>query len=114
MNYDLIGKRIQDLRPRRRMSQATLAELTKMSVNYIGYLENANRHPTLDTFVKLADILNTTVDYFLIGNQKHDTAQYDHEISAIIDDCNVYERHVMLLVLQATKTGMIESRHMLD
>ena len=96
------------------MSQATLAELTKISVNPIGYLENANRRPTLETLVKLADILDTTVDYFLIDNQNHDTAQYYNEISAIIGDCTGYERHVMFLVLRATKAGMMESRHMLE
>ena len=114
MNYDLIGKRIQELRTRKHMSQATLAELTKLSVNHIGYLENANRHPTLETLIKLADVLDTTVDYFLIGNQTHDTALYHSEFSAIVGDCSAYERHVILLVLRAVKAGMIESRHMLD
>ena len=39
VNYERIGKRIQELRKLKKMSQADLAEHTGMSVSYISHIE---------------------------------------------------------------------------
>lgn len=61
----LIGKRLKDLRLKKGLSQQELGDLlgvTKVSV--CGY-ENGTRTPSLETFILIAQIFNTTTDYLL-------------------------------------------------
>ena len=47
VNYERIGKRIQELRKLKKMSQADLAEHTGMSVSYISHIETGIKHASL-------------------------------------------------------------------
>ena len=61
----MVGKRLKELRMQKGLSQQKLGDMigvTKVSI--CGY-ENGTRVPTIDNLVKLADNLNTTVDYLL-------------------------------------------------
>lgn len=61
----VIGSRIKEERIKRKMSQQQLGDLlgvTKVSV--CGY-ESGTRTPTMETFLKLIDVLNLTPDYLL-------------------------------------------------
>ncbi len=61
----VVGNRIREERLKRKMSQQQLGDLlgvTKVSV--CGY-ESGTRTPTMETFLKLIDILNLSPDYIL-------------------------------------------------
>lgn len=61
----MIGKRVKELRIKKKLSQQELGNLigvTKVSV--CGY-ENGSRIPNLDKLIRLADVLETTTDYLL-------------------------------------------------
>lgn len=61
----VVGSRIKEERLKREMSQQQLGDLlgvTKVSV--CGY-ENGTRTPTMETFLKLIDILNIEPNYIL-------------------------------------------------
>lgn len=80
----VIGKRIKELRINKRISQQELGDkvdVTKVSIS--GY-EKGSRVPSLETFVKIADTLNTTTDYLLgrdVSVINEDTKQYVGAIS---------------------------------
>lgn len=105
VNYDLIGKHIQEMRQARGLTQADLAEICDLSVQYISYLENGNKHPGLETLLKLASALGTTVDALLLGNQPKDRLAYQREIKEILDDCDESERRYFLYALRQLKDG---------
>ena len=54
--------KIQEYRIKKNMSQQKLAELMKVKQNTISQWERGERAPTLDKAIKLADILETTVE----------------------------------------------------
>ncbi len=61
----MVGKRLKEIRMQKGLSQQALGNMigvTKVSI--CGY-ENGARVPTIDNLVKLADNLNTTIDYLL-------------------------------------------------
>ena len=63
--FMVVGNRIKEERIRRKMSQQQLGDLlgvTKVSV--CGY-ENGTRTPTMETFLRLIEVLETTPDYLL-------------------------------------------------
>ena len=64
VNYERIGKRIQELRKLKKMSQADLAEHTGMSVSYISHIETGIKHASLESVVRIANALGITVTRF--------------------------------------------------
>lgn len=61
----MIGKRVKELRIKRKLSQQELGDLigvTKVSI--CGY-ESGSRIPNLDKLIRLADVLETSTDYLL-------------------------------------------------
>lgn len=59
--YDYLGKRIKHLRESKNLTQEKLAELSGLSIDYIGKIEvNINR-PGLQGLIKIANALNVHI-----------------------------------------------------
>lgn len=109
INYERIGKRIQQLRRMKKMSQADLAEQTDMSVSYISHIETGIKKASLESVVRIANALGTTVDQLLNGNQTGNQHEYESELHTLIMDCNGYERTVIHDVAVAVKKSLREN-----
>ena len=64
-----------------------------------GMLEGA----TLECLVKLSNILGVTANTFLCGNQKDDLTECKLDFLEIIEDCDNYERQVILNTAKSIK-----------
>jgi len=62
-----LGKRIQELRKKQDMSQTELADNVKVSKSQIIRYEIKGSQPPADILNKIADVLNTSVDYLING-----------------------------------------------
>jgi len=76
INFGEIGKRISAKRREFGFTQETLAEMVDMSINQISNIEIYKSIPSVETILKLCEVLKTTPDYFLLGIDR---------------DCNVSE-----------------------
>ena len=65
MNYDNIGKNIRSYRIKRKLRQEDLAEITDLSVTYIGMVERGEKIPALETFIKILNALEVSADIIL-------------------------------------------------
>ncbi len=65
MRFESIGKNIRAYRIHRRLRQEDLAELTGLSVTYIGMLERGEKIPALETFIKILNALEVSADMIL-------------------------------------------------
>ena len=65
MNYDSIGKNIRSYRIKRKLRQEDLAEITDLSVTYIGMGERGEKIPALETFIKILNALEVSADIIL-------------------------------------------------
>ena len=106
VNYERIGKRIQQLRKLKKMSQADLAEYTGMSVSYISHIETGRKKPSLESLVRIASALGITLDRILLGNQVADLKDYLPEIRNLMKDCSPYEKAVILDMVKSLKSSM--------
>ncbi len=70
LNYQHIGTRIKAERKRMRLSQAQLAELVDLSVQYISQIERGVRHLSLDVIANISVTLNAPVDMLLFGTYR--------------------------------------------
>ena len=67
MDLKNIGKNIQHARNEMGFTQAELAEISGFSVNHISRIETGSGTMSLDSLVAIANALNTTPDYLLLG-----------------------------------------------
>ncbi len=57
----LFGKRVKHLRRIKKLTQAQLAEITNLSVNYISQIETGQASPAFETVVRLANSLDVEI-----------------------------------------------------
>jgi len=68
---DTLGSRIKALRIAKGLSQRELGRLVGgFSRQAVGMWERDDREPDKDTLVRIAEVLNTTVGYLLLGRQE--------------------------------------------
>jgi transcriptional regulator with XRE-family HTH domain len=70
----LFPKRLQDLRNARDLSQEELAKKAKLQASAVSHFETGGRKPSFDNLRKLADALETTVDYLMGRTNSPDSA----------------------------------------
>jgi transcriptional regulator with XRE-family HTH domain len=80
-DYEKLGLRIRERRIELKLSQEKLAEMADISLAFIGQIERTDRKPSLETVVKIANALKTTVDYCLKDSLEVDN---DLQINAIL------------------------------
>ena len=104
LNYQLIGKRIKEIRRQKSLTQEKLAEICGLSPSYISYIESAKKKkPSLESLVKLANNLGVTVDTFLNGYQKNDANEYESALMRLIKDCNSREKQMIFKIAASMK-----------
>ena len=62
------GKRIQQLRKANGMTQEELAIKLNISDRHLRNLERGEEAPSIDLFVEIKTILNSTLDYLILGS----------------------------------------------
>lgn len=62
---NLFSKRLQSLRDQRGLSQEELAKRARMQATAVSHFETGSRKPSFDNLRRLADALETTVDYLM-------------------------------------------------
>ncbi len=62
----IFGERLKELRVSKKMSQAQLAHILNVSGNTICSWEKDKQEPSLETLVRLSEIMEVSVDY-LVG-----------------------------------------------
>lgn len=59
--YINLGKNIKERRKKLNLSQQALADKLELSLNFVGKIEVAFSKPSLDTVIKIAKVLDTSV-----------------------------------------------------
>lgn len=68
MNYELLGRKIRQQRKEKKYTLEQLAEKLDVSTTFIGQIERAKGIPSLETLVKIANILEISTDSLLFGD----------------------------------------------
>lgn len=63
-NLKKFGKRLKELRAKRNLTQAELAEKVELSTNFIGMVERGLRNTTIDKLFALANVLEVSLEEF--------------------------------------------------
>ncbi len=80
MDYRNVGRRIQEVRIQRGITQAELAQLCDISPKHISALETGTRAPKLETFVDIANALHCDPNKLLIDVIRYDAREEYEEV----------------------------------
>ena len=101
IDYVLIGKRVKEVRNQLKVSQATLAEMTGLSVTYISHIETAYKKASLTSLVNIANAAGISVDELLYGNQDHYATDYHLDTKLLIESCDHAEKRFIYLLIES-------------
>ncbi len=73
MNYNAIetGKRIQELRKDKRLTQGELAEQLQISLRYLQKLESGERGGSIEALADISLFFQTSLDYIILGREQN-------------------------------------------
>ena len=102
----LVGSRIKAVRISRGMSQADLAVEASVSLPLISNIERGETGMQLETFVKVAEALQVSVDYLLRPDVPEVKAIYQGEFAELLEDCSASEMETILKIVREVKASM--------
>lgn len=102
INKSIIAKNIREERTRRKWSQAKLAEEAGLSAQYICQVEKEQKMVSLRAVGRIADALGVPNETLTDNHMKSKNPK-NYEIDMLFDDCNIYERQVLMELLKSAK-----------
>ncbi len=109
MDYALLGSRIRQERLRLNMTQEKLAEKIEVTHAYIEQIERAERSVTLDTLVRLASLLEVTIDDLLQDSIEFSNKHYVNKINRILMNRSLDEQQLASEMLELMFSHMAKS-----
>ena len=105
MLYQGLGKRVRQQRILAQMTQEKLAEAAGISLSFLGHIERGTRKASLDTLVKLCNVLKVSPQLLLQDSLEDDLLgsgscisqsklRLLREISNAIDEVDYFSREV--------------------
>ena len=102
MNLDkeIIGKKIRQLRIERGLSQEELSEKIDISPRHMCTIENGNSFPSIETFIKIAQILEIDINEFFNLTKINDD-KLRNEIYTLVQISSVKELGLIKDIISA-------------
>ena len=98
-----IGKRIKQYRTQKQLSQEDLGNVIGVTRKHLSKIEIGERAPTLDLLILIANALDVSSDDLLVGNLTHSSSSVGKELHAILQDCNPYQKEMLIRVMKFLK-----------
>lgn len=105
MNYELLGKRIREQRKQKKYTLEQLAEKLDVSTTFIGQIERAKGIPSLETLVKISNVLEISIDSLLFENlnTKSGNSYFVNRIIELTETFTPKERDIILKNIELFK-----------
>lgn len=102
MNYELLGRRIRQRRKEKKYTLEQLAEKLDVSTTFIGQIERAKGIPSLETLVKIANVLEISTDCLLFGdlNSKSGNNHFIKKVAELTETFTPNEKELLLTTIE--------------
>ena len=101
--YRTIGKKIRQERRRLKLTQEELAEKADISANFLGHIERGTKRPTLNTLMKIADVLQISMGALFAAETTYGLPTEDLFIKRFMSLIRDKKREEKELVLKIAK-----------
>ena len=98
LNYELLGKQIRKQRKEKKYTLEQLAEKLDVSTTFIGQIERAKGIPSHETLVKIANVLEISIDSLLFGdlNNKSGNNHFVKKVTELTQTFTPKEKELLL------------------
>ncbi len=105
INTQLFGKRIREERQKRSLTLEQLAEKCDISSNFLGQLERGKNVPSLKSLIRIANVLEVSIDGLLFENlEKNSTQHYfAKQVEDITKDFDATQKQIVISGLKLLK-----------
>lgn len=101
MDKVTLGLRIREARQERGFSRQVLAEKADTGEVYLGEIERGLKMPSLNTFIRIVEALNTSADYLLRDEVTSGKKYIFDEITKKLQDLTPKQRKTVIDILDA-------------
>ncbi len=106
INYEALGTRINRLRKAKGITQSALAERVGIEPSNISHIERAASKVGLGTLVKIANVLECSVNDLLCDSILCERESFENELTRIVKDCTPKELRMITDLAMAMKESM--------
>ena len=78
IDYKAIGERVRKVRQLRGLTQAELSEACDIASSYVGIIERGNKKASIETLIRISNVLNVSVDYLLFDSLEIREGRINH------------------------------------
>lgn len=104
LDKEIIGKKIRQIRVEKGFSQEELSEKIDISPRHMCTIENGNSFPSIETFIKIAEILEINInEFFNLTPETNDKLRKD--IYNLIQTSSVQELHLIKDIISAVQNN---------
>ena len=100
LNWADIGIRIQERRMELKISQLKLAEMTNLSVVYIGFIEQGKRKCSAECIATIAEALQLSLDDLILGEPAY-SSPLEKEITQLFKACSKADCQALVPVIHS-------------
>ena len=100
MDYVKLGEKIKKERMRNRLTQEMLAEMADITSSYVGQIERGERKVTLSKLVRIANVLNVSVDYLLSDTAELTEDNLQAEIKNAMNNMEEKDKHMIIDIIK--------------
>lgn len=95
INYIKIGQRISNARKIAGLTQFEVCEKCNISDKYLSNIERAKSIPSIDTLMRICEVIDTTPDKVLLGTNTDNNTDITQETVSLI---NLLDKNQLLLL----------------
>ena len=106
LDYVALGKRLRTRRKEMGMKQQTLAEIVGVEPSNISHIERAVSKVSLGTLVKIANVLECTINDLLCDSLLYERQSFECELMEITKDCSAEELRIITDLAVALKESL--------
>ncbi|MBQ6217189.1 MAG: helix-turn-helix transcriptional regulator [Erysipelotrichaceae bacterium] len=101
VDYELIGKRIKNIRTQQEMSQEQLSEYSDITPGYLSKIETGVAKPSLEVLISVSYSLGVSLDDLVYSDTHLDNfGIIKRMIVRLIDECTVNEQELIHYMTQ--------------
>ena len=104
LDFKQIGLKIKERRQNQGLTQEFIANKLDVNPSHISNIEGGRAHPSLSALVKIANILECSVDFFISGEytykiDKSATLALDNQIMNKLKYCDIDKKRRILQII---------------
>ena len=102
LNYVELGRRIRNYRKKAHMTQEQLAERINMATSNISHIERATTQVSLPSLVKIANVLNVSLDQLVCDSLPVSDVYLEKDIAEFVNSCTTREKKIIRNIIEVT------------